>query len=363
MKPFSEVRMEGGLGAPSDDGAIDAAALNPQAGSQAGTPANTLTSTQLEELARALSDNVAVGSTNNDREGKSDMVNILDPTWALPEQRDGRIKESKPSWFGALRLESSNVDEPRRFREQVRLGQFSGPTNGVCPGFLQCNLVVLPRSQIAFDFLLFCQRNKKACPLVEVCDGFSPDGVALGADLRKDISKYAIYRDGVLEKEVHDASDLWPKDAISFLIGCSFSYDSALISAGIPLRSVEQKKNVPMYRTSLECRKAGAFKGNMVVSMKPVRAVDIAKEVEITSKYPHAHGAPVCVGKPEAIGIGDLTTPDWGDPVDIAADELPVFHACGVTPQAVLMESKVPYAITHSAGHMFVTDLPSDAVV
>ena len=157
-----------------------------------------------------------------------------------------------------------------------------------------------------------------------------------------------------------DVLDYWPERSVAFLIGCSFSYDGALTNAGIPLRSVEQNKNVPMYLTNIKCRPAGSLHGNMVVSMKPIPAMQVSKHVEITSKYTHAHGGPVCVGSASAIGIKDINKPEWGDRIDVAHDEVPIFHACGVTPQSVLMESKVPFAITHSAGHMFVTDLPSD---
>jgi uncharacterized protein YcsI (UPF0317 family) len=163
-----------------------------------------------------------------------------------------------------------------------------------------------------------------------------------------------------LEKEVTDVIDIWPKDSVAFLIGCSFSYDGPLLDAGIPLRSLEQGKNVPMYKTNLKCRSAGSLGGTMVVSMKPIPATQVSKHVEITSKYTHAHGGPVCIGSAKAIGIRDLARPEWGDAVDIRPDEVPVFHACGVTPQSILMESKVPFAITHSGGYMFVTDLPSD---
>jgi len=265
-------------------------------------------------------------------------------------------------WHGAPRF-ARDAHVAREFRRLVREGKFTGPTNGVCGGFLQCNLVVLPKSQ-AFDFLLFCQRNPKSCPLIEVCDAGSPHpvGVARGADLRTDVPKYAIYRDGKLEREVTDVTEHWPADSVAFLIGCSFSYDGALTSAGIPLRSAEAGRNVPMYRTNLPCRSAGTLRGNMVVSMKPIPAVDVARHVEITSKYKHAHGGPVCVGNPACLGIDDLDgrPPDWGERIEIRPDEVPVFHACGVTPQSVLMDSRVPFAITHAAGHMFVTDLPSD---
>lgn len=172
--------------------------------------------------------------------------------------------------------------------------------------------------------------------------------------------RYAIYRDGKLEKEVNDVTECWPEQSVAFLIGCSFSYDGPLMDAGIPLKSAEQGKNVPMYKTSIKCRPAGSLKGNMVVSMKPIPATKVSKHIEITSKYTHAHGGPVAVGSAIAIGISDIDKPDWGEQIDVAPDEIPIFHACGVTPQSILMESKVPFAITHSAGHMFVTDLPSD---
>ena len=260
---------------------------------------------------------------------------------------------------------TTSFSSPQEFRMAVRSGQYTGPTNGCCPGYLQCNLVVLEEGPTAWDFLLFCQRNKKACPLIEVCDVGNPsaDAIAVGSDLRTDIPKYCIYRNGKLDAEVDDVTSYWPERAVAFLIGCSFSYDGALLQANIPLRSVEQNRNVPMYRTNIPVRAAGSLKGNVVVSMKPIKATDIAKEVEITNKFPHAHGSPLCVGCPESIGIHDVDKPDWGDSIDILPDELPVFHACGITPQAVLMESGVKFAITHSPGHMFITDLPSDTVI
>mmetsp|Transcript_23817 Transcript_23817/g.36043 ORF Transcript_23817/g.36043 Transcript_23817/m.36043 type:complete len:428 (-) Transcript_23817:218-1501(-) len=274
-------------------------------------------------------------------------------------------------WHGAPVIHHHNnttmtMTPAQLFRlTKVRNGEFTSPTNGQCPGYMQCNLVVLPSGPIAFDFLLFCQRNKQSCPLIEVCDVGSPHpvGVARGADLRTDIPKYSIYKNGVLEKEVTSVTDCWPVDSVAFLIGCSFTYDGAFIQAGLPLRSAEQGRNVPMYRTNLPCRPSGQLKGTMVVSMKPIPAMMIAKEVEITSKYPHAHGGPICVGNAQAIGIADLNQPDWGDAIEIRDDEIPVFHACGVTPQSILMDSQVPFAITHSPGHMFITDLPCDTVI
>uniref|UniRef100_A0A6U1WVE2 DUF1445 domain-containing protein n=1 Tax=Trieres chinensis TaxID=1514140 RepID=A0A6U1WVE2_TRICV len=349
---------------------------------QSGSPMHTYTESELEELRRSLPSFVRDRSALVPPRaacavrGAGDRVDILKPGWATPsyktrgDSNDGAVSTgssplSPPGrWHGAPDLDGPGVDAVRRFRHEVREGRFVGPTNGQCPGFLQCNMVVLREGREAFDFLLFCQRNSQACPLIEVCDVGSPhpNGVARDADLRTDIPRYAIYRNGALEKEVTDATQYWPDDSVAFLIGCSFSVEGALISSGIPLRSADEGKNVPMYRTSLPCRPAGCMRGNMVVSMKPVKAMDIAKEVEITSKFPQAHGAPVCVGCPEAIGIQDIGKPDWGEPVEVLPDELPVFHACGVTPQNVLMASGVSFAITHSAGHMFLCDLPSDAV-
>jgi len=255
---------------------------------------------------------------------------------------------------------------PANLRKASREGVFEGPTNGQCPGYIQCNLVVL-RQKDASDFLLFCQKNPKACPLIEVCDvgSYHPRkscSADASADLRTDIPKYRIYRNGQLEREVTDVIDYWPVDSVAFLIGCSFTVDAALMKAGIHLRSVHEQKNVPMYNTNIPCESVGTLKGNLVVSMKPIKALDIATEVEITSQFPHAHGSPVCIGCPHSIGIIDIYNPDFGDAVDVLDDELPVFHACGVTPQNVLLESQeVEFAITHSPGFMFVTDLPSDA--
>mmetsp|Transcript_9014 Transcript_9014/g.21970 ORF Transcript_9014/g.21970 Transcript_9014/m.21970 type:complete len:328 (+) Transcript_9014:76-1059(+) len=258
-----------------------------------------------------------------------------------------------------------SFSSPQEFRQAVRSGRYTGPTNGCCPGYMQCNLVVLEEGQSAYDFLLFCQRNRKACPLIEVCDVGSPsvEAIAAGSDLRTDIPKYCIYRDGKLDVEVEDVRPYWPEKSVAFLIGCSFSYDGALMEAGIPLRSVEQNKNVPMYKTNVPCRPAGSLHGNVVVSMKPIKATDVAKEVDITNKYPQAHGGPLCIGCPSAIGINDVNNPEWGESVAILPGEIPVFHACGITPQNILMESGVSFAITHSPGHMFVTDLPSETVI
>jgi uncharacterized protein YcsI (UPF0317 family) len=227
----------------------------------------------------------------------------------------------------------------------------------MAPGFVQANLVVLPRD-LAFDFLLFTQRNPKPCPLLEVVEAGSaePRAMAPGADLRTDVPRYRVYRDGVLAGEPTDLAAVWSDDLVSFLIGCSFTFESALVEAGVPLRHVEQCTNVPMYITSLPTVPAGAFHGPTVVSMRPIPANLVVRAVQVTSRFPAVHGAPLHIGDPSAIGIRDLARPDMGDPVEIRPGEVPVFWACGVTPQAVAMASKPRLMLTHAPGHMFVTD-------
>ena len=252
---------------------------------------------------------------------------------------------------------------PREIRAEIRSGKLAQVTAGLARGFVQANLAALPREQ-AYDFLLFCQRNPRPCPLLEVTEPGSPEphGVAPGADLRTDLPRYRIYTDGQLADEVIDATPYWRGDLVAFLIGCSFTFEWALLDAGIPLWHVEHGKNVAMWRTTTECRPAGRFHGPMVVSMRPIRSGDVAKAVTVTARFPSAHGAPVHVGDPAALGIRDLGRPDWGDPQPLGPGQVPVFWACGVTPQAVALASKPPFMITHSPGHMFITDLPNSGL-
>ena len=252
---------------------------------------------------------------------------------------------------------------PREIRADIRSGKLSGITAGLGEGRVQANLAVLPRDQ-AYDFLLFCQRNPRPCPLIEVTDVGSPEpvGVAPGADLRTDIPRYRIYKDGVLADEVTDVTAYWRDDLVAFLLGCSFTFEWALLDAGIRLRHVEQGRNVAMWRTSIECRPAGAFHGPMVVSMRPIPAAQLSKAVTASARFPGAHGAPVHIGDPASIGITDITRPDWGDAQHFDPGDVAVFWACGVTPQAVALASKPPFMITHSPGHMFITDLPNHAL-
>jgi uncharacterized protein YcsI (UPF0317 family) len=242
-------------------------------------------------------------------------------------------------------------------RHAARDGTLTGPTCGLAMGYVQANLVVLPRD-LAFDFLLFCQRNPKPCPLLDVTEPGSPEPrtIAPNADIRVDLPRYRVYQLGALVDEPTDINRWWQVDLVAFLIGCSFTFENALLRAGLPLRHLEQDRNVPMYRTSIECKSAGVFHGPMVVSMRPMLPGQAIEAVRICERFPRAHGAPVHLGDPAAIGIRDLAHPDFGDAVDIHPGEIPVFWACGVTPQAVVMEAKPPLVITHKPGHMFVSD-------
>ena len=247
--------------------------------------------------------------------------------------------------------------------QQARLAARQGParpTSGQAPGFTQCNMISLPRDW-AWDFLLFAQRNPKPCPVLDVTDpGSHRTVMAPDADLRTDIPLYRIWRDGVLAEEVTDATAHWAEhpDLVTFLIGCSFTFEGALMAAGIPVAHVDQGCNVPMFLTDHECRPAGRMSGRLVVSMRPIPADRVAEAAMISGRTPAVHGAPVHVGAPEALGIADLQRPDFGDPVPVGPGQVPVFWACGVTPQAAVMASRPHFAITHAPGHMFVTDVP-----
>jgi uncharacterized protein YcsI (UPF0317 family) len=233
----------------------------------------------------------------------------------------------------------------------------TGPTTGLASGFAQANLIAVPFDW-AYEMLLFTQRNPKPCPVLDVTDPGSPHTVlAPGADLRTAIPRYRVWQEGELVDEPTDATPHWREDLVAFLVGCSFTFESALVRAGVPLRHVDQGRNVAMYVTDRECRPAGRLHGPMVVSMRMVPAGLVDRAVRVSARMPAVHGSPVHIGDPAALGIADLSTPDFGDPVVAEDGDVPVFWACGVTPQAVLMASKPPFAITHAPGHMFVTDV------
>jgi uncharacterized protein YcsI (UPF0317 family) len=246
---------------------------------------------------------------------------------------------------------------PAHARALFRTGMVS-PTSGWATGYTQANLVAVPRDW-AYDVLLFCQRNPKPCPVLDVTDpGDTATALAPDADLSTDLPRYRVWRDGELVEEADDVRALWDEDLVAFLIGCSFTFEAGLLEAGIPLRHVEQGRNVSMYLTDRQCRPAGRLRGPLAVSMRPIPAAFVDRTAELSGKMPAVHGGPVHVGDPSALGIEDLSRPDFGDPVDAEAGDVPVFWACGVTPQAALMASRPPFAITHAPGHMLITDTP-----
>ncbi len=252
----------------------------------------------------------------------------------------------------------NDTNNPSALRERIRSGEHRGNTSGLAPGYVQCNIVILPR-EWANDFLRFCQLNPKPCPLVATSPGPGDPAIPpLGdIDIRRDVPSYRVFRDGELTAEVPDITDLWRDDLVTFALGCSFSFEEALLADGLEVRNVSEGVNVPMYRTSIDCAAAGPFAGKMVVSMRPFRAADAIRAIQICTRFPSVHGAPVHLGDPAQIGIRDLGQPDYGDAVSVADDELPLFWACGVTPQVALEAARPPLAITHSPGCMLVTDL------
>lgn len=243
-------------------------------------------------------------------------------------------------------------------RSSIRSGNYTAHTSGLAEGFVQGNVAILPQA-LAGDFLLYCQRNPKPCPLLAVSEPGQPLLPTLGfdIDIRTDVPQYRVWRDGVLTDEPTDIRALWRDDLVTFVIGCSFSFEEALLQAGLPLRHITQNRNVAMYRSNIATQSAGVFHGPMVVSMRPMKPADAIRAVQITSRFPDVHGAPVHLGDPAHIGISDLGKPDYGDAVEVMADEIPVFWACGVTPQAAVSQARPPFCITHAPGKMLITDL------
>lgn len=248
--------------------------------------------------------------------------------------------------------------KPWEVRKLIREGKITVPTSGMCAGYAQANLAILPK-ELAYDFLLFTQRNPKPCPILEVSDVGSRElkYIAKNCDIATDFPKYRVYEKGELKGEYTSVEDFWRDDLVSFLIGCSFSFESELIEAGIEMRHNTMGCNVPMYITNIETVPAGIFHGPMTVSMRPIPYDQIVRAVTVSGTMPQVHGTPVHIGNPAAIGIKDINKPDFGDPVEIKDGEVPVFWACGVTPQSVLMNVKPEFVITHSPGHMLITDV------
>ncbi|WP_196605185.1 putative hydro-lyase [Pectinatus haikarae] len=249
---------------------------------------------------------------------------------------------------------------PAQVRDLVRSGKIDMPTSGMCNGYAQANMAILPK-ELAFDFLLFCQRNKKPCPVLDVTEAGSPVPklTAPNADLRYDIPRYRIYRHGEMTEETTTLEKYWTDDLVAFLLGCSFSFESPMLDDGLEVRHITDNHNVPMYRTNIECVPAGVFHGPMVVSMRPMKPADAIRAVQITTRMPFVHGAPIHLGDPAAIGIKDINKPDFGERSEIQDGEIPVFWACGVTPQSIAMTVKPELMITHAPGYMFITDIPN----
>ena len=247
---------------------------------------------------------------------------------------------------------------PQELRQQIRSGQYQGNTSGCCAGYVQCNMVILP-SDWAADFLKFCQDNPKPCPLIALSEPgeFSIPKLGADIDIRTDIPSYRVFEKGKLSAEVNDISDLWRDDLVVFLLGCSFSFEEALVAEGLDVRNISEGVNVPMYRTNIDCTPAGPFAGEMVVSMRPFVPEDALRAAEICKRFPSVHGEPIHYANPDHIGIDDISRPDFGDAVTIKDGELPLFWACGVTPQVALEAAKLPFCITHSPGCMLVTDM------
>ncbi|MCD6363371.1 MAG: putative hydro-lyase [Synergistetes bacterium] len=247
---------------------------------------------------------------------------------------------------------------PEEARRMIREEKWTKPTSGLAPSYAQANLVILPEED-AYDFLLFAQRNPKPCPLLEVLDVGDPRPklMASNADIRYDLPKYRVYMKGELVDEPLNIEKYWREDLVAFLIGCSFSFEWALMEEGVPMRHIENGKNVPMYITNIQCVPAGKFSGPMVVSARPIPYDLVVRAAIITSRFPRVHGAPIHIGYPELIGIKDIMEPDFGDPPILEDGDIMVFWACGVTPQAVAMQAKPGLMITHSPGHMFITDV------
>lgn len=245
-------------------------------------------------------------------------------------------------------------------RQYFRQGAYTGHTAGIAPGMLQGNVAILP-ADYALDFARYCQRNPQPCPLIGVSDTGNPIIQTLGedVDIRSDVPAYRIYENGELKDEVADIRDLWRDDFVAFAIGCSFTFEDALMAEGIELRHIDQNKTVGMYITNIETEPAGPFSGGTVVSMRPLKINDAVRASAICARFPHAHGAPVHIGDPAQIGIKDINAPDWGDATEFRDGEIPVFWACGVTPQNAVRSARPPICITHAPGSMLVTDVPA----
>jgi uncharacterized protein YcsI (UPF0317 family) len=264
--------------------------------------------------------------------------------------------------YHTLKIDPAQLQAAQQARLKIRAG-LDQPTAGMAAGMTQLNMISVPKDW-AYDFLLYAQRNPQSCPILDVLEqGIYHTSLAADADIRSDFPRYRIWQDGQLREEVQDAHAIYAAhpDLVTFLIGCSFSFETALEEAGIEVRHIQDQRNVPMYLSNIACRPAGRISGNLVVSMRPIASQLISEAVKITARMPSVHGAPVHIGHPEALGIANILQPDFGDAPRIEAGEIPVFWACGVTPQAAVMHSKIPFAISHAPGYMLISDVPDRA--
>lgn len=258
-----------------------------------------------------------------------------------------------------MSINNMNVMTPSEVRAKIRSGEWQGNTSGAAAGFVQGNIVILPKAW-ADDFLKFCQANPKPCPIVGMSDNpgdFLLPSLGDDVDIRTDVPSYKVFRHGEVVDEVSDIRSIWQDDLVTFVLGCSFSFEEALLADGLEVRNISEGVNVPMYRTNIECRSAGPFSGTTVVSMRPMKPKDAIRAIQICTRFPSVHGAPLHFGDPASIGIRDINQPEFGDAVTINEGEVPVFWACGVTPQVALEQAKPPFCITHSPGCMLVTDM------
>lgn len=254
--------------------------------------------------------------------------------------------------------------DKNQLRKAIRASQYGGHTAGLAAGFLQANIIILPE-EYALDFMRFCQRNPKPCPLVGVSETGSPLMRTLGRDIdiRSDVPRYNIYRNGELSESTLNIFDHWAEDSVAFALGCSFTFEDALVRAGIPIWHIEANKTVPMYRSNIDTCAAGPFGGKTVVTMRAIDASRVDEAIEISQRYPMAHGGPLHIGDPSVIGLNDLSKPDWGDSPAALDDKIPVFWACGVTPQNAIMRAQLPIMISHTPGHMLITDIDDQAEI
>ena len=266
----------------------------------------------------------------------------------------------KPEFSNSISFEELRGKSIKDARPHFRSGAYTGHTAGIGPGMLQGNVAILPEA-LALDFARFCQRNPQPCPLIGMSDTGNPMMHTLGEDIdiRTDVPRYRIYEHGQLVDEVANITELWRDDYVAFALGCSFTFEDALMSEGINLRHIEENKTVSMFITNIETERAGPFEGGTVVSMRPLSVSDAVRASAICARFPHAHGAPVHVGDPAEIGITDISTPDFGDPTVFKDGEVPVFWACGVTPQNAIRSARPAICITHAPGSMLVTDVPA----